>query len=171
MSLEQWGDAQEVAPTSPRGPLVRLLLALLAAGVVLGILIAVGAVVANGVARTEAGLCRITAFPCTELTLTGVESLAGIDLPDGSSVLSGYAEEGDAPQFRAQVLLPAAASVPLAQQFFAVDDRFDEFDPLVVELDDVEYWQRPSQTATGSVIAASGTRADGRVVLMFDIRP
>ena len=168
MSIEQLGEPEDVATTNPRGPLARLLLSLLGIGLLIGVLIAVGAIVVNSVARTEAGLCRVTAFPCTSLGVGGVELLAGVDLPAGATVTSAYATEGDSPQFRAEVLLPAGERSTLEEQFFPIEEQPAEFAGF--ELSDAEYWQRASTVGSGSIVAANGTRADGRVVLLFELR-
>jgi hypothetical protein len=165
--LEQLGEARDVEPVRERGALTRLILSLVGIGLLVGVLVALGAVIANGFARTEAGLCRITAFDCTQLSLASVESIAGIDLPDGTEVVSGYALEGvDELELRARVRLPEGAASPLGGGYSPVGEPAGGLP--VAGLSDVEYWERLFVTSDASIVAASGTDGAGRVVVVFE---
>jgi len=159
-------DAAEVAP--PReGQLRRLLLALLGAGLLLGLVIGGGSWVLGTVAQTEAGLCRVTWAPCTELSLASIESLSGLDLPEGTEVVSGYAQElGSLLEFRAEVVLPEGATVSMSSAYEPTDDADV---PAAADLENAGSWSRPVRDPDGHDLAVLGQR-DGRTVIVFDER-
>jgi hypothetical protein len=170
VSDEQLGDAVEVEPPRPGGQLSRLLIALVGIGVVLGVIFGVGGLFFGTFSQTEAGLCRLTWAPCTELSLASVESLSGLDLPDGTEVLSGYAQElGTLHEFRAEVVLPPFGRVTMSNAYQEADGLADLPRPAR-DLADARYWTRTVDDPEGHDVAVTGTRADGRTVIVFDER-
>jgi len=157
VSVEQLGEPVEVAQTRTRGQLPRLLLSLLGIGVVIGLLVGLGSLFLGSFSQTEAGLCRLTWAPCAELSLASVEQLSGVDLPDGTEVVSGYAQElGTLHEFRAEVVLPAGA----------VADLSSAYEPQGSD----GHWVRPVRDPDGHDTAVESTRPDGRTVIVFDER-
>jgi hypothetical protein len=177
MSLGELGEPREVPEGVQRGQGARLLVALIAAGLGIGLLIAGGTWFVGGAAQTEAGFCRLTLAPCTSLSLGSVELLAGVDLPDGTVVLDAFSQEtGEATEFRATVVLPddaPSSPPPLSTGYAPWDGSLAEFIPAVDDsgLAGVEYWRR--DFGYGSSTAAQGTDADGSTVILFDshVRP
>ena len=164
MSFEQLGEPVEVAEGRTRGQLTRLLLSLLGIGVVIGVIVGVGSLFFGTFSQTEAGLCRITWAPCTSLSVGSVEQLSGVDLPDGTSVVSGYAQElGTLHEFRAEVVLPENG-------FVTMSDAYEQSTAAsATDLANAEFWVRPVD-GEGHNTAVVGTRADGRTVIVFDER-
>jgi hypothetical protein len=170
MSFEQLGEPLEVAPMPSRGQLPRVLLALLGVGLLLGLVIGAGTWAVGTFARTEQGLCRVTWAPCTELSLASIESLSGLDLPDGTDVLDGYAQElGTLHEFRAHVVLPRDAAVSMSSAYEEVAELEETLD-AAEGLAQMRYWTRPVPSADGHDLAATGTNTDGRTVIVFDER-
>ena len=165
--------AQEVEAPRERGQLARLLAVLVGAGILLGIIVAGFTGFFTSFAQTEAGLCRVLPAPCTSLPLTSVEHFAGVDLPDGTDVVSAYSQEGlGTLDFRAEVLLPPDASTnPLTGEYSPLEGDWSDSVPAVRDagLDDVTYWYRDLGGLT-SAVAAQGTDANGRTVILFDTR-
>lgn len=153
----------EVAP--PRdGQLQRLVLSLLAIGVVIGIIAGFASGMLGRWSQTEAGLCRLTWAACTELSVSSVEQLSGLQLPEGTEVVSGYAQElGTLHEFRAEVVLPEGGAVTMSNAY----DEATADVPAAQGLRDVRTWSRPLSSGTGFSNAATGTR-DGRTVVVFD---
>lgn len=170
MSLGDFGEPIDVGPSRGRGQLSRLLLSLLGIGLGLGLIFGVGGWLIGTYSQTEAGLCRVTWAPCAELSLASVEELSGLDLPDGTEVVQGYAQElGTLHEFRARVVLPEGGTVSMSSAY----EEFD--DPGRVpaggsDLREPSYWTRPVSDAQGHDLAVVGTRADGRTVIVFDER-
>lgn len=168
--LLDFGDPVEVEPSRVRGPLIRLLVSLLAIGLVVGALVVVGGSWLGAFAQTEAGFCRVTVAPCTELSVGSVGSLSGVDLPDGTEVLSGYAQElGTLHEFRAVVVLPESGRVTMSNAYQEADG-LEIVLPAAEGLSDQRYWLRPTHDPTGHDVAVTGTDADGRAVIVFDER-
>ena len=169
MAFDTLGEPVEVPPPRTRGQLPRLLLALLGVGLLFGVLFGAGSWILGTWAQTEQGLCRLTWAACTELSVASVESLSGVGLPEGTEVLSGYAQElGTLHEFRAEVVLPAGGRVTMS-------DAYDEgeVDPVPAAargLEQPRYWTRPIDDGEGRDVAVTGTRADGRTVIVFDER-
>lgn len=169
MSFDELGEPVEVAPASGVR-LPRLLLSLLGLGLLLGALFGVGSWVIGTYAQTERGLCRITWAPCAELSLASVEDLSGLDLPEGTEVVEGYAQElGTLHEFRATVVLPEGETVSMSSAYEELDD------PALVptaarSLEDPRYWTRPVSDPGGRDLAVVGVRQDGRTVVVFDER-
>jgi len=170
MSIEQLGEPVAVAPSRARGPLSRLLVSLLGIGLALGAIVVVGSWLVGTYAQTEQGLCRITWAPCTSLSLASVEQLSGLDLPEGTEVVSGYAQElGTLDEFRAEVVLPIGGNVTMSSAYEEADSLVGV--PAAARgLDAPRYWTRPTQDPSGHDVAVIGTRADGRTVIVFDER-
>jgi hypothetical protein len=169
-SLSALGEPVEVSPPRARGPLIRLLLALLGAGLVLGVVVAVGGTLLGSFSQTEAGLCRVTWAPCTELSAGSVQSLSGVELPAGTEVLSGYAQElGTLVEFRAVVVLPSEGRVTMPNAYQQVDS-LDAVPAAARGLTGAEYWWRPAEGPDGRDVAVTGARDDGRTVIVFDER-
>ena len=167
MSFEQLGEPAEVAEVRTRGQLPRLLLSLLGIGLALGLIFGVGSWLFGTFAQTEAGLCRITIAPCTSLSLASVEQLSGVDLPEGTEVVSGYSQElGTLHEFRAEVVLPKGGLVAVSDAYEETSDLLDLPD-AASDLRDVSTWGRPLGRAEGYSHAVTGTR-DGRTVVIFD---
>jgi hypothetical protein len=163
-------EAQEVVVEHPRSQGVRLAVALLLAGLVAGALALLGALLVGGVAQTEAGLCRVTWAPCSELSAASVESLSGVELPAGSEVRSGYAEETSTVlEFRAEVVLPEGGDVTLSNAYQRLDAPAPELVPAA-RGSELSYWTSYSSTGEGHSIVARATGDDGRTVLFFDTR-
>lgn len=168
--LDELGEPVEVAPSRARGPLIRLLVALLGIGLVLGAILVVGGTWLGAFSQTEQGFCRVTVAPCTELSLRSVEALSGVDLPEGTEVRSGYAQElGNLQEFRAVVVLPESGSVTMSSAYDG-SDGIDIVLPAAEGLRDVQYWVRGTRDAGGHDLAVTGTDADGREVIVFDER-
>ena len=169
MTFGHLGEPVDVEP-GKRGQLTRLLLSLLGIGLVLGVLFGVGGSLVGTFAQTEQGLCRLTAAPCTDLSLTSVESLSGLELPEGTEVLSGYAQElGTLHEFRAEVLLPEAGGVTMSNAYEEATELVDIPD-AARSLTDTRYWTRPIVDGEGHDVAVIGLRDDGRTVVVFDER-
>lgn len=156
MTFEQLGEPVEVAEARTRGQLPRLLLSLLGIGVVIGLLVGVGSFFFGSFSQTEAGLCRLTWAPCTSLSLASVEQLSGLTLPEGTEVVSGYAQElGTLHEFRAEVVLPAGTTADLSSAY----------EPQAED----GHWVRPVRDPDGHDTAVVSTR-DGRTVIVFGER-
>ena len=170
MTFEPIGEPVEVAQPRSRGQLSRLLLSLLGIGLVLGVLIGAGSWLVGTYAQTEQGLCRLTWAPCSELSPASVSSLSGLELPTGTEVVSGYAQElGTLHEFRAVVVLPEGARVTMSSAYQEAEVA-DELPAAARDLDAARYWERPVQDGEGHDRAVIGTRADGRTVIVFDER-
>ncbi|MGV8895267.1 MAG: hypothetical protein ACOH1U_02265 [Rhodoglobus sp.] len=170
-SFEPLGEPHEVEPLRTRGQGLRLAVSLVLAGLVIGGIVAAGTTVVGGFAQTEAGLCRITWASCTELSLNSVESLSGLDFPEGTAVVSGFSRESSAtPEFRAEVILPEGAQFTLSTGY----DKLEEPQPGLVpaaenaQLSGVRYWSRFKQGAGSTAAAAQGVDEQGRTVILFD---
>lgn len=167
MSIEQLGEPVEVVEERPRGQLTRLLLSLLGIGVVLGLIFGVGGLFFGSFSQTEAGLCRVTWAACTELSPGSVAQLSGVDLPAGTEVVSGYAQElSTLHEFRAEVVLPEGGAVTMSNAYEEVDALLDLPD-AARGLRDVRVWARPISSGDGFSTAVTGTR-EGRTVVVFD---
>jgi len=170
MTFEPIGEPVEVAQPTSRGQLPRLVLALLGIGLVLGVLFGVGSWLVGTYAQTEQGLCRLTWAPCSELSPASVSSLSGLELPTGTEVVSGYAQElGTLHEFRAVVVLPEGARVTMSSAYQEAEAPI-ELPAAARDLDAARYWERPVQDGEGHDRAVIGTRADGRTVIVFDER-
>lgn len=164
MSIEQLGEPVEVAETRTRGQLPRLLLSLLGIGVVIGLIVGVGGLFFGNLSQTEAGLCRLTWAACTELSVGSVENLSGVDLPEGTVVVSGYAQElTSLREFRAEVILPKGGQVTMS-------NAYSEASPFETDLRDPRFWERSVSSGSGYDRAVVGIGADGRTVIVFDER-
>ncbi len=170
MSIEQLGEPVEVAETRTRGQLPRLLFSLLGIGVVIGLILGVGGLFFGNLSQTEAGLCRLTWAACTELSAGSVENLSGVDLPEGTVVVSGYAQElASLREFRAEVILPKGGQVTMSNAYSPGDPPADV--PAAARgLEFVTFWSRPVHDPDGRSIAVVGVGADGRTVIVFDER-
>lgn len=171
LEFENIGDAREVEPVRERGQGLRLGVALVAAGLVIGAIVAAGTTIVGGFAQTEAGLCRITWAACTELSLNSVEVLSGLDFPDGTEVVSGFSRESvRAPEFRAEVVLPEGAPFSLATEYYELDVPEPRLIPAVGgrNLGPVRYWS-PFVPVSGSTsVAVQGVDDSGKTVILFD---
>lgn len=175
MSLEdQLGEPVEVRLPSPRAQGARLGLALVIAGLVAGAIALVIAFVVGGFAQTEAGLCRLTWAPCSELSVASVEALSGVDLPAGTEVLTGYAQESPSGlTFRAEVILPADTPSPLGSRYSPINEKPDSInekpDSISVSgLADPTYWTASVPGSDTASVAVQGVGVDGRTVIRFD---
>ncbi|CAN5193611.1 hypothetical protein BH09ACT5_BH09ACT5_25060 [soil metagenome] len=169
MAFDQLGEPVEVPPSATRGQLPRLLLALLGIGLLLGVLFGVGSWIVGTFAQTEQGLCRLTWAACTELSLASVESLSGVDLPEGTEVVSGYAQElRTLHEFRAEVVLPEGGVVTMSSSY--EEGGVATVPAAAHALGAPTYWVRPVRDGEGHDVAVVGTRADGRTVIVFDER-
>jgi hypothetical protein len=172
MTLDDLGEPSEVPDEPARGQAPRLVAALIGVGLAIGLIVGGLAWFIGGTAQTEAGLCRITWAPCTSLSLPTVELLSGVDLPEGSVVVSAYSQDtADSTEFRAQVILPDDSPVsasPLSTAYTLWYESLEEFIPAVTDsgLTDVSYWNREFGSASST--AVQGTDSDGRTVLLFD---
>ena len=173
-SLDDLADAREVEPGRSRGQGLRLAAALLAAGLVAGGIIAGGVVVVGGFAQTEAGLCRITWAPCTELSLGSVEALSGLEFPEGTEVVSGFSRESTrAPEFRAEVVLPEGALFSLSTDYGELDEPRPDLIQAIDgrQLSGLRYWSPFEQVDGSTSVAVQGTNANGRMLILFDTHP
>lgn len=171
--LDGLPEAEDVVVERSPAQAARLVAALVGAGVGAGLIIALAVWFFGGLAQTEAGLCRATFAPCTSLSLASVEQLSGVDLPDGTEVVSGYAQEaGGSTTFRAEVVLPEASTSPLSQTYEALEGEWPDIVPAAVEsgLSDVTYWWIEASSPLDSIAAAAGTTVDGATVILFDTR-
>lgn len=170
MSLDELGEPVEVAPA--RGvQLPRLLLSLLGVGLLIGLLFGVGSWVIGTYAQTERGLCRATWAPCAELSLASVEDLSGLDLPEGTEVVRGYAQElGTLHEFRARVVLPLGAAVSMSSAYEELGEPDEVLAAAARDLADARYWTRPVGDPKGHDLAAVGVQPDGRTAIVFDER-
>ena len=169
--FEPLAEPRDVEPVSEHGQGMRLGLSLVAAGLLVGTIVAVGTVVVGGFAQSEAGLCRITWAPCTELSLGSVKTLSGVDLPDGTRVVSGFSRESErSPEFRAEVTLPEGALFSLSTDYGELDDSQPGLVPAVDDADitATRYWLRFEQPSGSISAAAQGIDAHGRTVILFD---
>ena len=169
--FEPLAEPRDVEPVRTRGQGLRLGVSLVVAGLVVGTIIAVGTVVVGGFAQSEAGLCRITWAPCTELSLGSVKALSGVDLPDGTRVESGFSRDSEqSPEFRAVVTLPEGALFSLSTDYGELDDNQPGLVPAVDDADiaAVRYWLRFEQPSGSISAAAQGIDAQGRMVILFD---
>ena len=167
MSLDSLGEPVDVEPQRG-GQLRRLLLSLLGIGLLIGLLAGVGSWFFGTVAQTEAGLCRVTWSACTELSVASVEQLSGLELPEGTEVVSGYAQElGTLHEFRAEVILPEGGGVVMANAYSEGDGILMDLPEAARDLREVTTWVRPLNDAEGFAYAATGLR-DGRTVVVFD---
>jgi hypothetical protein len=174
LEFEPLGDARVVEPVRERGQGVRLGVSLVLAGLAIGSIVAVGTIVVSGFAQTEAGLCRITWAPCTELSLGSVTVLSGVDLPDGAEVVSGFSRESEqSPEFRAEVTIPDGALFTLSTDYGELDGNQPELVPAVdsAGLTGVRYWLRFAQPGGAIAAAAQGVDEQGRTVILFDTHP
>ncbi len=165
--------AQEVgAPPEQRSQGLRLLAVLVGAGILIGAIVAGFTGLATSFVQTEAGLCRVLPPPCTSLPLTSVEHFAGVDLPDGTTVVSAYSQEGIGTlEFRAEVILPSGSSpTPLRPTYSELEGDWAQSVPAVRDagLENVTYWYR--EIELGNSVAAQGVDASGRTVILFDTR-
>lgn len=166
MTLHDWGEPVEVAPERD-GQLRRLLLSLLGVGLLIGAVAGIGSWVLGTFAQTEAGLCRLTWAACTELSLESVEQLSGLDLPAGTEVVSGYAQElGTLHEFRAEVILPEGGAVTMSVQYLEAEGLLD-LPEAARDLRQVTVWARPISDGVGFSNAVKGLRGD-RTVVVFD---
>jgi hypothetical protein len=168
MSLEdQLGEPVEVRLPSPRAQGARLGLALVIAGLVAGAIALVIAFVVGGFAQTEAGLCRLTWAPCSELSVASVEALSGVDLPAGTEVLTGYAQESPSGlTFRAEVIIPPDTPSPLGSRYSPINEKPDSIS--VSGLADPTYWTASVPGSDTASVAVQGVGVDGRTVIRFD---
>jgi hypothetical protein len=160
VSIDDLGEAREVPPR-PRG-LARLIAALIGAGLGVGILVAVAA-----------GFCRLTWAPCTSLSLASVEDLAGVDLPSGTQVVSGYAQESArSTVFRAEVRLPDGTGSPLWGPYTELVGPQPVLVPAAQGsgLSGLSYWDSSTGASSGRAAAAQGVDDRGRTVILFDTR-
>lgn len=174
LEFEPLSEAHEVEPVRVRGQGVRLGIALVVAGLVIGALVAAGTTIVGGFAQTEAGLCRITWAPCTELSLNSVEALSGVVFPRGTEVVSGFSREsGRAPEFRAEVVLPEGALFSLTTDYSQLEGPQPGLVPAVDgrALTEVQYWSAFRQVSGSTSAAAQGVDALGRTVILFDTHP
>ena len=169
--FEPLAEPRDVEPVRTRGQGLRLGVSLVVAGLVVGTIIVVGTVVVGGFAQSEAGLCRITWAACTELSLGSVKALSGVDLPDGTRVVSGFSRESErSPEFRAEVTLPEGALFSLSTDYGELDGNQSGLVPAVDDADitAVRYWLRFEQPGGSISAAAQGIDAQGRMVILFD---
>lgn len=162
------GEPQEIVPPPARRQGLRLVAALLGIALLLGALFTAGTWIVGTFAQTEAGLCRITWAPCTELSLSSVESLSGVDLPPGTQVVSGYAlESAESTVFRAEVIVPDGGRFTLSNEY----TRLDAADPTLVPAatgEQLQYWSRSLSGEGSRSGVAVGLDAQGRTVIFFD---
>jgi len=164
-------EASEVDSPERRGQLPRVLATLVGAGAGAGLIIMLAAWFFGGVAQTEAGFCRLTWAPCTSLSLASVESLSGVDLPDGTEVVSGYAQESaNSTVFRADVVLPLGAPAVLSPVYTRLDGDWPDTVPAASDRDltDLTYWF--AGDGVNKIGAAEGLDGSGRTVILFDTR-
>jgi hypothetical protein len=163
------GELVEVAPERA-GQLRRLVIALLGIGVALGVIFGLASWLVGTFSQTEQGLCRVTPAPCAELSVGSVESLSGVDLPPGTEVLSGYAQElGTLREFRAVVELPLGGSVSMSSAYESLDS-LTAAPAAARDLENTSFWTRPVHDPDGHDLAVVGTRANGHTVVVFDER-
>ena len=166
-------EPEEVVVERSTGQVVRLAASLVGAGVGAALIIALAVWFFGGLAQSEAGLCRATWVPCTSLSLASVEQLSGVDLPEGTEVVSGYAQEyGGSTTFRAQIVLPEGEASPLSSVYEPLEGEWPDIVPAAVEsgLSDVTYWWVEANNFEDSIAAAEGTDSDGNTVILFDSR-
>lgn len=166
-------EAQDVVVERSRAQVVRLVASLVGAGVGAGLIIGLAAWFFGGLAQTEQGLCRATWAPCTSLSLSSVEQLSGVDLPEGTEVVSGFAQEsGQATTFRAEVVLPDNAGSPLADSYVPLDGEWFDIVPAAEDSDlsDLSFWWVESDHPLDSIAAAQGTDPSGSTIILFDTR-
>lgn len=180
----------EVRRTSVPAVVITLLAAAIVFG---GIAFAIGAAVVT-VSQTEQGLCGTTVVPCTSLSVERVADLSDIAFPAGSTVLdasltahtaaSGGPADGSSgatavpgsddslSALRAEVLLPAGATSPLAMSANPPTTESCPT-PASTDLSAVTCYASSNPTDGTSIQTAEGTRADGRVVVVIDavVRP
>ncbi|MBG6055511.1 hypothetical protein IWX81_001934 [Salinibacterium sp. CAN_S4] len=172
--FEPLAEARDVEPVRERGQGLRLGVSLVLAGLALGAIVAVGTIVVGGFAQTEAGLCRITWAPCTELSLGSVTALSGVDLPEGAEVVSGFSRESEqSPEFRAEVTIPDGALFTLSTEYGELDGNQPDLVPAVegADITGVRYWLRFEQPGGAIAAAAQGFDQQGRTVILFDTHP
>lgn len=166
-------EAQDVVVERSTGQVIRLAASLVGAGVGAALIIALAVWFFGGLAQSEAGLCRATWVPCTSLSLNSVEQLAGVDLPEGTEVVSGFAQEsGDSVTFRAEVVLPQGASSPLPTTYEQLEGEWPDIVPAAPEsgLSGLTYWWVDTGDQQNSVAAAEGSNSAGNLVILFDTR-
>ena len=158
----------EQRTTSVRTVLITLVIG---AVVLVALVLGIGAAVV-AVSQTEQGLCGRTAVPCASLSAERVAVLSGVALPKGATVLTATsgAATGDAKltQLRAEVLLPADSTSPLAVGGNApTTENCPE--PSAIPLTEVTCYFSSDSSKNTSFRASEGTRDDGRTVLVFDV--
>jgi len=166
-------EAEDVVVERSTAQVVRLAASLVGAGVGAALIIALAVWFFGGLAQSEAGLCRATWAPCTSLSLASVEQLSGVDFPEGTQVVSGYAQEaGESTMFRAEVVLPQGSASPLASTYELLEGEWPDIVPAAVDsgLRDVTYWWIDIGDPSNTVAAAEGTNSDGNTVILFDTR-
>lgn len=171
--LDGLPEAEDVVVERSPAQVIRLVASLVGVGAGVGLIIALAVWFFGGLAQTEAGLCRATIAPCTSLSLASVEQLSGVDLPEGTEVVSGYAQEArGSTTFRAEVVLPEASTSPLSQSYEALEGEWPDIVPAAPKsgLSDISYWWIPASNPLDSIAAAEGTTADGATVILFDTR-
>jgi hypothetical protein len=103
--------ADVVERRTPAGAIVGIVVA---AGLVLGGLVAGATAATVAISHTELGLCGDLGVPCTSLSLDRVRSLSGLALPDGATVTRAYYNRtAEAETFASTVVLPRGARDPL----------------------------------------------------------
>jgi hypothetical protein len=166
-------EPQDVVVERSTGQIVRLAASLVGAGAGAALIIALAVWFFGGLAQSEAGLCRATWVPCTSLSLATVEQLSGVDLPDETEVVSGYAQEyGGSTTFRAEVMLPDGEASPLPSVYEALDGQWPDIVPAAgeSELSELTYWWVEAGNPEDSIAAAEGTDSAGNTVILFDSR-
>ncbi|MGV8881010.1 MAG: hypothetical protein ACOH19_02555 [Rhodoglobus sp.] len=165
-------EPEDVVVERSTGQVVRLAASLVGAGVGAALIIALAVWFFGGLAQSEAGLCRATWVPCTSLSVASVEQLSGVDLPDDTTVVSGYAQEyGGSTTFRAEVVLPTGEASPLSSSYEELEGEWPDIVPAAPEsgLSDLTYWWIEAGFED-SIAAAEGTDSDGNTVILFDSR-
>jgi len=166
-------EPQDVVVERSTGQVVRLAASLVGAGAGAALIIALAVWFFGGLAQSEAGLCRATWVPCTSLSLASVEQLSGVDLPAGTEVVSGYAQEyGESTTFRAHVVIPAGEPSPLSSIYEVLEGEWPDIVPAAPEsgLSDLTYWWVQTSNVEDSIAAAEGTDSDGNTAILFDSR-
>lgn len=169
--FEPLAEPRHVEPVGERGQGLRLGVSLVVAGLVVGAIVVVGSVVVGSFAQSEAGSCRITWAPRTELSLGSVTVLSGVDLPGGTRVVRGFSRESErSPEFRAEVALAEGVVFSLSTDYGELDDNQPGLVPAVDDagVTAVRYWLRFEQPSGSISAAAQGIDAHGRVVILFD---
>jgi hypothetical protein len=99
--------------------------------------------------------------------VASVEALSGVDLPAGTEVLTGYAQESPSGlTFRAEVIIPPDTPSPLGSRYSPINEKPDSIS--VSGLADPTYWTASVPGSDTASVAVQGVGVDGRTVIRFD---